>query len=108
MMIEDEYFYIVLGMGFVTFLPRLLPAYFLTGRTLPDWFIEWLDLIPAAVLSALLLPALLTTGTPRSFTIFSLEMAAAVPTFLVAVKTKSLGLTVITGMGMYWFLGIMF
>jgi len=104
MTIEKEYTYIVLGMGFVTFLPRLLPVYFLAGRTLPRWFIEWLDLIPAAVLSALLLPALVTTGIPRTFSIYSLEMIAAVPTFLVAIKTKSLAATVVTGMGLYWFL----
>lgn len=107
-MIEREYYYIVVGMGFVTFIPRLLPAYFLTGRTLPAWFIEWLDLIPAAVLSALLLPALLTTGNPRTLSFFSLEMLAAVPTFLVAIKTKSLGATVITGMGIYWLAGGLF
>lgn len=105
MMIEREYCYIVLGMGLVTFLPRLLPVYFLAGRTLPGWFIEWLDLIPAAVLSALLLPALVTIGTPKILTLYSLEMIVAIPTFLVAVKTKSLSGTVVTGMGLYWFLG---
>ncbi len=107
-MIEREYYYIVLGMGFVTFIPRLLPVYFLSGRTLPRWFIEWLDLIPAAVLSALLLPALVKTGTPGTFSLYSPGMIVAVPTFLVAVKTKSLGGTVVTGMGLYWLLDIIF
>lgn len=105
---EMEYFCIVMGMGVVTFLPRLLPVYFLSSRTLPGWFIEWLDLIPAAVLSALLLPALVATGIPRAFSPLGPEMIAAVPTFLVAVKTGSLGLTVVTGMGLYWFLDIIF
>jgi len=108
MMIEREYCYIVLGMGLVTFLPRLLPVYFLSGRTLPGWFIEWLDLIPAAVLSALLLPELVTTGTPRLFIPFRLDMIVAVPTLLFALKTKSLGGTVVTGMGLYWLLDIIF
>jgi len=108
MMIEREYCYIVLGMGLVTFLPRLLPVYFLSGRTLPGWFIEWLDLIPAAVLSALLLPELATTGTPRLFIPYKLDMIVAVPTLLFAIKTKSLGGTVVTGMGLYWLLDIIF
>ena len=107
-MIEGEYFYIVIGMGLVTFLPRLLPVYFLSGRTLPGWFVEWLDLIPAAVLSALLLPELATTGTPRLFIPYKLEMIVAVPTLLFAIKTKSLGGTVVTGMGLYWLLDIIF
>ncbi|MDP3285057.1 MAG: AzlD domain-containing protein [Desulfobacterales bacterium] len=108
MMIEREYCYIVLGMGVVTFLPRLLPVYFLSGRTLPGWFIEWLDLIPAAVLSALLLPELATTGTPRLFIPYKLDMIVAIPTLLFAIKTKSLGGTVVTGMGLYWLLDIIF
>ena len=106
--VEREYYYIILGMGFVTFLPRLLPVYFLSCRTLPDWFIEWLDLIPSAVLGALLLPELVTTGTPRLFMPYKLEMIVAVPTMLFALKTKSLGGTVVTGMGLYWLLDIIF
>lgn len=105
-MIEREYFVIVLGMGLVTYLPRLLPVFFLSGKNLPGWFVEWLDLIPAAVLSALLLPELVTTGTPRLFIPCKLDMIAAIPTLLFALKTKSLGGTVVTGMGIYWFLDI--
>jgi branched-subunit amino acid transport protein len=105
-MIGKEYYAVVAGMGIVTYIPRLVPVYFMSGKKLPGWFIEWLDLIPAAVLSALLLPELFTTGMPRIFTFFSPETIAAVPTFIVAVKTKSLGGTVITGMGLYWLLDI--
>jgi branched-subunit amino acid transport protein len=105
--VENEYLYILFGMSIATFVPRLLPVFFLSGRTLPDWFIEWLDLIPSAVLSALLLPALVTTGVPRTYNFYSLETAVAVPTFIIAVKTKSLGATVMTGMGLYWLLDIM-
>ncbi|RPH51593.1 MAG: AzlD domain-containing protein [Desulfobacteraceae bacterium] len=107
-MIEKEYLYIVLGMSLVTYLPRLIPVYYLSGRNLPGWLIEWLDLIPAAVLGALLLPELVTGGNPRNFTLGSLEMIVAVPTFLFAVKTKSLGGTAIVGMGLYWLLDIIF
>ena len=102
MVIEKEYCYIVLGMGLVTFLPRLLPVYFLAGRTLPRWFIEWLDFIPAAILSALILPAILTVGEPRRLDPLTPEFLLSIPTLLVAVKTRSLAGTVLTGMGLYW------
>jgi branched-subunit amino acid transport protein len=108
MVVDREYYYIVVGMGLVTFLPRFFPVYFLSGRTLPGWFIEWLDLIPAAVLSALLLPELVTTGTPRLFMPYKLDMIVAIPTLLFALKTKSLGGTVVTGMGLYWLLDMIF
>jgi branched-subunit amino acid transport protein len=35
-------------------------------------------------------------------------MIVAVPTLLFAIKTKSLGGTVVTGMGLYWLLDIIF
>ncbi len=66
---------------------------------------DWLDLIPAAVLSALVLPALVTTGEPRHLDLLRPELLVAVPTFLFALKTRSLGGSVVLGMGLYWLLG---
>ncbi len=104
-MIKSEYLILVIGMGLVTFLPRWIPLFFLTKRNLPDVIVEWLDLIPAAILSALLLPALITTGEPRHLALFQPEMLVAVPTFIFALKTKSLGGTVVAGMSLFWLAG---
>jgi branched-subunit amino acid transport protein len=104
-MIAKEYMAVVMGMGLVTFLPRWLPLVYLTKRNLPAWLVEWLDLIPAAILSALLLPELVTSGLPRSLDLWRPELAVAVPTLLFAIFTKSLGGTVITGMLLYWLAG---
>ena len=89
-------------MGVVTYIPRWLPIFFLSDRKLPDWFVEWLDLIPAAILSALLLPDLLLTGTPRHLNLFTPELLVAIPTVVFAWFTKSLGGTVVVGMVLYW------
>ena len=67
----DAYLILLLGMGAVTFIPRWLPMFFLSGKKLPQWFVDWLDLIPVAILSALLLPALITSGEPRHLDIFN-------------------------------------
>jgi len=61
-MISLDYLLLIAGMGLVTFLPRWAPLFFLSQRKLPVWFVEWLDLIPAAILSALLVPALVTAS----------------------------------------------
>lgn len=103
-----EYFILVAGMGLVTFLPRWAPLFFLSNRRLPQWLVEWLDLIPAAILSALLLPALVTAGEPRQLILFRPELMVAVPTFVFALKTKSLGGTVVVGMLLYWLAGKVF
>ncbi len=93
---------LVLGMGLVSFIPRWVPLFFLSKRELPPLLIEWLELIPVAILSALLLPALVTTGTPRVFNPLSIEMLIAIPTFVFAWFTKSLGGTLVVGMLLYW------
>ena len=107
-MVSAEYLAVIFGMGLVTFLPRWLPLVYLTKRSLPSWLVEWLDLIPAAILSALLLPELLTSGVPRNLDFMRPELMVAVPTFLFAVVTKSLGGTVIVGMLLFWLSGKFF
>ena len=98
----SEYMLLILGMGLVTYIPRWIPLISLTRWKLPDIFVEWLDLIPAAILSAILLPELLTTGEPRHLEFFQPGLFVAVPTFLFALRTKSLGGTVVVGMLLYW------
>ncbi len=101
-MIHGQVVWVILGMGLVTYLPRWFPLVFLSRRNLPRWLIEWLDLIPAAILSALLLPDLVTHGTPRHLALWQPELWVAIPTFVFALKTKSLGGTVVVGMGLFW------
>jgi len=99
---DSDYIILVFAMGVVTYVPRWAPLFLLASRRLSDRMIEWLDLIPAAILSALLLPALLLSPEPRLVSLLRPELLAAVPTFLVALKTKSLGGTVVVGMTLYW------
>ena len=97
-----DYIVLILCMGAVTYLPRMLPLVALSRRRLPSWFSEWLELIPVAILSALLAPTLLTSAAPRALCLGKPELLAAVPTLLVALKTRSLAGTVIVGMLCYW------
>ena len=101
-MIESGYIVVIIGMSLVTYLPRWIPFIVLARRNLPKWLLEWLDLIPAAILGALLLPLLMTTGEPRHIELFQPQLLVAVPTFLFAIKTKSLSGTVILGMFLFW------
>jgi len=104
-MLKSEYLLIVVGMGVVTYLPRWLPLLFLSNRKPPRWVIEWLELIPVAILSALLMPVLFTSGEPRFLYLLKPELLVAIPTFLVACKTQSMGGTVLAGMIMFWAYG---
>ncbi len=101
----QEYVLVVAGMGVVTYLPRLLPLFFLSQRQLPQWLVDWLELIPVAILAALLAPSLVVDAD-STLDLLRREFWVAIPTFLFAVRTRSLGGTVIVGMGLFWVAGM--
>lgn len=104
----SEYLLLFAGMGLVTYIPRWLPLLYLSHKQLPSWLVDWLKLIPVSILSALVAPSLLADAQPRNLNLGKLELLVAVPTLLFALKTKSLGGTVLFGMLLYWLAGMLF
>ena len=102
----SEYLFLFLGMGLVTYLPRALPLIYLAHKQMPKWLIDWLGLIPVSVLSALLAPSLFTDSAQRTFELGKPELLVAIPTLLFALKTRSLGGTVLVGMALFWLAGL--
>jgi branched-subunit amino acid transport protein len=90
-------FLTILGMAGVTYLPRLLPTWLVSSWELPRWLIAWLRHVPVAVLAAMLFPAVAVRNGPLAVTQRNLYLLAAVPTALVAWRTRSLFGSVITG-----------
>ncbi|WP_258360559.1 AzlD domain-containing protein [Moorella sulfitireducens] len=88
---------IILSTAVVTYLPRMLPLVILSRMRLPEVFLRWLGYVPAAVLAALLAPGLLLPEGKISLT-GNPYLLAAVPTWIVALKTRSMALTILTGM----------
>ncbi|PLX87021.1 MAG: AzlD domain-containing protein [Desulfuromonas sp.] len=103
----SDYLFLFGGMGLVTYLPRSLPLLYLAHKKMPQWLIDWLGLIPVAILSALLAPTLLTDAASRSFVFGKPELLVAIPTLIFALKTRSLGCTVLIGMALYWLAGVL-
>lgn len=97
-----DYLWLLLGMGIVTYLPRVLPLLVLAQRNLPQGLLDWLGLIPVAILAALLAPGLLVSGAQRSLDLGKPELFAAIPTLLFALRTRSLGGSVLLGMALFW------
>ena len=95
---QKTIFITICGMGLVTYLPRLLPMLLLSGRTLSPWIARWLSFVPATVLSALLLPALLCPEKKLAISLDNIFLFAAIPAFFVAWRFKSFFGTVATGM----------
>jgi branched-subunit amino acid transport protein len=96
---QKTIFLTILGMLVVTYLPRLLPVWFLSARKLPEMIKTWLNYVPAAVLAALLAPAVVMEGGSIFIAWSNLYLVALIPTLLVAWKTRSLFGAVVVGMG---------
>lgn len=90
---------VVFSMAVVTYLPRMLPLVLLSNRSLPGWLTSWLGYVPVAVISSLLAPALMMNGQDLALYYHNPYLLAAVPTFLAAIKTRSLFGSVVVGMG---------
>jgi branched-subunit amino acid transport protein len=88
----------ILGMALVTYVPRLMPVFLLSSRSLPPLVVAWLRYVPVAVLAAMLFPSLLVQENQLNLGPDNLFLWAAFPTLLVAWKTRSLFGSVVTGM----------
>jgi len=96
---QEVVFLVVLGMAAVTYISRLLPVWFLSSRSLPALVTAWLGYVPVAVLAAMLAPSLLVTAEQHiSLSLDNLFLWAALPTFIVAWRTRSLFGSVVAGM----------
>lgn len=93
-------FWTIVGMAVVTYLPRLLPILFLSGKNLQPLLAAWLRLIPPAVLAAMLTPSLIIRDNEVVMASDNLFLWGGVVAFVVAWKFKSLSATVLVGMGL--------
>jgi len=92
-------FVTILGMALATYLPRAAPLVFLSGRTLPPLAVRFLGFVPAAVLAALLFPAVLAPQGSLDVSTDNVFLLASVPAALVAWRTGSFFGAVAAGMG---------
>ena len=99
-----SYIYLIVGMGIVTYVPRMLPATILSKRDIPDILVTFLQYVPVAVLSALLFPGILMVDNKLYLVPSNSLLIATVFTFPLAYWKKSMFLTVLVGMGIVIFL----
>lgn len=92
----------------MTFLPRVLPLMLLSRIAIPEWGMRWLSYVPIAVMAALVAQELFIEGGKFAAWSTNVELIAALPTFWVAIKTRSLLGTVVTGVVSLMLLRLLF
>lgn len=96
---------LIIGMGMVTYLPRMIPLLLFSKKNLPLWLESYLKYIPVGIFSALVFPAIFIRNQMFSITINNIEFISSIFVFAIAFKTRSLGISVMVGIISYWILG---
>jgi branched-subunit amino acid transport protein len=89
---------VILFAGLLTFATRLSFIFLLDRIHVPDWFRRGLRFVPAAVLSAIILPELATRNARLDISLHNPQLYAGALATLVAWRTKNILLTISLGM----------
>ena len=94
---------LIFGMALVTYIPRMLPLLLLSSRSLNPKLIRWLEMVPPAVLAALLAQELFLKPMPDGskslfISLDNVYLLAFAPTLLVGWFSRSFFGTVAVGM----------
>lgn len=100
---------LILGMALVTYIPRAAPLLLLSSRQLNPRLMRWLEMVPPAVLAALLAPEILLRagedgGKSLFFSPDNMFLLTSLPTFITGWLTNNFFATIAVGMGTLAFL----
>jgi branched-subunit amino acid transport protein len=99
---------IMLGLALGTFLIRASFIVMLGNHEIHPMLARTLRFVPASVLSALVVPQILTREDSLRISLDNPQLIAGVFAALVAWRTKNVGLTILVGMIVLWMLQALF
>ena len=94
----------IFGMGIITYAIRLVPIWLLERVTIGDSWRQALRYVPAAVLSAIILPEVVMPGGVLDLTLGNARFFAGLLAILIAWRTKNILWTLAVGMILLWVL----
>lgn len=94
----------IIGMGLITYALRL-SLFLLPERViLPPWLLRSLRYVPAAVLSAIILPELLLSNGTLDVSLSNDRLLAGIVAIIVAWRVRNVFVVVAAGMVILWLL----
>jgi branched-subunit amino acid transport protein len=92
---------LVVGMAAVTFLVRWPVLALVSRLALPQAVLDAMKFIAPAVLTAIVVPAMLTPAGPLDISCDNAYLVAGVVAALIAWRTRNLLLTIVVGMALF-------
>ena len=91
--------FLIVATGIFNFLARFIMLSRVAGRKLPEWIVEALNFVPIAVLTAIIVPAVLIDQTSQSLSIIgNPRLLAALIAIAVALITRQVITTIGAGL----------
>lgn len=96
-MTSDYMWRVIIIIALASYLPRAVPILVLSHYDLPNWFKTWLTFVPTAIFGALVFPDIFLVEKQLSFSLSNTALWATIIVAPLALKTKSLGYTIMAG-----------
>jgi branched-subunit amino acid transport protein len=95
--------FMMLATGIFTFGTRFIMLSKVAERELPAWLVEALNFVPIAVLTSIIVPAVLIDPVSQTFSIFgNSRLLAALIAVAVALITRNVITTIGAGLATLW------
>ena len=88
---------LIIGIAIFTYIPRSLPIIYLSKKDLPNWLTDWMKFIPSGVFAALIFPSILIQDGSLNVGFTNINLIASILVLIIAIKKKSLGLSIAVG-----------
>ena len=92
---------VVLIMALTGFLPRVIPMAIIRKHPSPQWFKVWLNFVPPAIFGALVFPDIFLTQGRLNLSLTNIPLLTTLLITPLVLKTKSLGVAVVAGGGVF-------
>lgn len=99
--------WVILGCALVTVVPRVVPLVLLSRVKMPRVLEQWLGYVPIAVLASLFAQSVAMPAGRLDLTPGNPALLAAAPVLLVALLTRSMIGTVVSGIALMAFLRLL-
>ena len=88
-------------MALTGFLPRVIPMAIIRKHPIPQWFKVWLNFVPPAIFGALVFPDIFLTQGRLNLSLTNIPLLTTLLITPLVLKTKSLGVAVVAGGGVF-------
>ena len=99
---------IMIALALGTFLIRISFILLFSNREIHPLIVRALRFVPASVLSALVLPQILTRNNSLRISLTNPQLIAGIIAALIAWRTKNVMFTILSGMVVLWVLQLLF